>query len=191
MRYGDCSEKGPQHNDAAYNPLPNNSPFTKRRDYIRNAIEDGVIPCCRVQRPSWLERDVPPLCRVEADEVFRFLYRHAFGRHAVIQIGKRRDEVTVERRWYPGWLDEPEHYSALLTDNNWQKLQSAISAVGFWSLPDEVLPHRVCLDGCSVIVEARRGNEFRATLFRHPEEERFWSLFHLVFDLAGLADVHL
>ena len=61
------------------NPLPANCPFTKRlpkrRLHIAYAIENGIIPCCRIERPCWLERckSEPPLCLVEGDEVYRFL----------------------------------------------------------------------------------------------------------------------
>lgn len=132
---------------AAFDPLPANCPFTKRlpkkRDHIADAIEDGVIPCCRIERPSWLDRSEAPLCRVEGEEVYRFLYKHAFGRHGIIRFAKRRDEITVERSYYPGRFDEPERFAALLTEADWDRLQAALAAANFWSLP-RVVHSRGC-----------------------------------------------
>lgn len=86
------------------------------------------MPCCRMERPGWLERDKnePPLCRVAAHEVYRFLYTHAFGQHASIRIEKRRDEITVERSYYSGTFAEAERFTALLTD----RLGSASGCLG-------------------------------------------------------------
>src|SRR3954452_525531 len=146
----------------ACDPLPANCPFTKRlpkgRDHIRQAIEDRVIPCCGMMRPFWSPADEPPLCQIEADEVYRFFYMQAFGEHAMILVGKRRDEVTVERRYYPGlFCNEAERFEALLTEADWQRLQRALAAAEFWSLPRHIHPDGLWLDGYDMIVEARSG----------------------------------
>jgi hypothetical protein len=131
---------------AECNRLPANCPFTKRlpkqRPHIAAAIENGTISCCRIEWPSWLEgcKGEPPLCCIDGDEVYRFLYTHAFGQHAVIRIGKRRDEITAERSYYEGMFSEPERFSALLAEVDWERVQAAIAAADFWSLPRSVDP---------------------------------------------------
>jgi hypothetical protein len=180
---------------AACSPIPTNCPFTKRlpkrRDYIAEAIEDGLIPCCRMVHRRWFYRNEPPLCQVQADEVYRLFYDHAFGEHAVILIGRRRDEVTVERRYFGSTFSKAEGFRALLTDAEWQRWLDAVMAAEFWSLPRQVCPEGMWLDGYNVIVEARRDTEFRAVDFSNPDVERFWMLGRVAFDLGGLPDVLL
>ena len=182
---------------AECNPLPANCPFTKRlpkrRPHIVDAIEDGVLPCCRMERPWWLERDKdePPLCRVDADEVYRFLYTHSFGRHASIRIGKRRDEITVVRSYYAGMFNKAERCGALLTEADWERVQAAIAAADFWSLPRFVPSMGAWLDGFWLVVEGRRGERFHASRFPNPDVEEYWQLGRLAFDLGGLVEVDL
>jgi hypothetical protein len=180
---------------AECNPLPANCPFAKRlpkgRDQIADAIEDGSIPCCRMERPFWLDRSEPPLCRVEGEEVYRFLYMQAFGAHASIRIAKRRDEIIVERSYYPGMFNKPERFAALLTEADWDRLQDAVTVARFWWLPRIVRPRGLWLDGFHLIVEARRGDTFRVSKFDNPDVPEFWKLGRLAFDLAGLDDVPL
>jgi hypothetical protein len=83
---------------------------------------------------------------MQADEAYWFFYTQAFGAHAVILIGKRRDEITVERRYHAGMFNEAERLEALLSDADWRRLQDALAAVDFWSLPREVRPQGSCLD---------------------------------------------
>jgi hypothetical protein len=181
---------------AERNSLPANCPFTKRlpkRRHIAAAIEDGAIPCCRIEWPSWLEgcKGEPPLCCIDGDEVYRFLYTHAFGQHAVIRIGKRRDEITVERSYYEGMFSEPERYRALLTEGDWDRIRAAIAAADFWSLPRSVDTCGIYLDGFHLIVEGRRGERFHASRFRQPDMAEYRQLGRLAFDLGGLAEVDL
>jgi hypothetical protein len=137
--------------------LPAACPFAKRlpkgRDHITEAIKAGAIPCCRIQRPYWLDNTEPPLCRIEGEEVYRFLYMHAFGAHPSIRIAKRRDEITVERRYYARMFNEPEFFAALLTEADWMCLQNALTAADFWALPPVVRSQGMWLDGYDVIVE--------------------------------------
>jgi len=174
---------------AECNPLPANCPFSKRlpkqREYIAAAIEDGVIPCCRMEPPLWHDVSEPPLCRVEGEEVFRFHYRHAFGAHATIRIGKRRDEIIVDRSYHPDTFDEAERFTALLTDADWDQLQGAVAAADFWSLPRYVRPRLLCLDGYELLVEARRGGRFRVSRFKNPDVLEYRELARTAFDLAG------
>jgi len=182
---------------AECNPLPANCPFEKRlpkhRPHISHAIEDGVIPCCRIERPYWLERckSEPPLCRVEDEEVYRFLYRHAFGRYASIRIGKRRDEITVERTYWPDSFDPPQPFTNLLTEADWDRVQEVLAAADFWSLPRSVDPCGIYLDGFDLIVEGKCGKRFHASRFRQPDVAEYWQLGRLAFDLGGLAEVDL
>jgi hypothetical protein len=92
-------------------------------------------------RPSWVDLidHSAPLCQVEAGEVYGFFYRHAFRRCAAILIGKRRDEVTVERRYQTSVFDEAERFKALLTER-------AIGS-GYrkpWRLPTSGRYHAMC-----------------------------------------------
>jgi len=182
---------------AECNSLPANCPFTKRlpkrRPHIADAIEDGVIPCCRIERPFWLEgcKSEPPLCCIDGDEVYRFLHTHAFGQHAVIRIGKRRDEITVERSYYEGMFSEPERFRALLTEVDWERVQAAIAAADFWLLPRSVDPCGIYLDGFRLTVEGRRGDRFHASRFRQPDVAEYRQLGRLAFDLGGLVEVDL
>jgi len=182
---------------AECNSLPANCPFTKRlpkrRPHIADAIEDGVMPCCRIERPSWLEgcKREPPLCCIDGDEVYRFLYTHAFGQHAVIRIGKRRDEITVARSYCEGVFSEPERFSALLTEMDWERVQAAIAAADFWLLPRSVDPCGIYLDGFRLTVEGRRGDRFHASRFRQPDVPEHRQLGRLAFDLGGLVGVDL
>ena len=90
-----------------------------------------------------LDRTEPPLCRVEGEEVYRVLYRQAFGKHASIRIAKRRDEITVQRSYYAGRFNEPDRLAALLTEADWDRLQAVLAAANFWSLP-RVVHSRGC-----------------------------------------------
>jgi hypothetical protein len=159
----------------------------------RQGIENGTISCCRIEWPSWLQgcKREPRLCCIDADEVYRFLYSHAFGRHASIRIGKRRDEITVERSYYEGMFSEPERFRALLTEGDWERVQAAIAAADFWSLPRLVEPCGIYLDGFHLLVEGRRGERFHASRFRQPDVEEHWRLGRLAFDLSGLSDTDL
>ena len=186
----------PTDQPAECNPLPANCPFAKRlpkRRHIAYGIESGVIPCCRIERPFWLEhcKSEPPLCRIEGEEVYRFLYTHAFGQHASIRIGKRRDEITVERSYYQEMFSEPERFRALLTEGDWDRVRAAIAAADFWSLPRWVEPRGIYLDGFHLIVEVRRGERFHVSRFRQPDVEEYWQLGRLAFDLGGLGEVDL
>jgi hypothetical protein len=182
---------------AERNSLPANCPFTKRlpkrRPHIADAIENGTISCCRIEWPSWLEgcKSEPPLCCIDGDEVYRFLHTHAFGQHAVIRIGKRRDEITVERSYYEGMFSEPERFRALLTEVDWERVQAAIAAADFWLLPRSVDPCGIYLDGFRLTVEGRRGDRFHASRFRQPDVREYRQLGRLAFDLGGLVDVDL
>ena len=143
-----------------------------------------------MERPGWLERDKdePPLCCVDADEVYRFLYTHSFGRHASIRIGKRRDEITVVRSHHPHHIGKPERFVSLLRDADWERVQTVIAAADFWSLPRFVPSLGACLDGFWLVVEGRRGERFHASQFRHPDVEEYWQLGRLAFDLGGLVE---
>jgi hypothetical protein len=82
-------------------------------------------------------------------------------------------------------------FEALLSGADWRRLQDALAAVDFWCLPREVRPQGGCLDGYNMIVEGRRGDEFRATKFDHSDVQEIWNLCRTAFDIGGLADVRL
>jgi hypothetical protein len=79
----------------------------------------------------------------------------------------------------------------LLSVADWQRLQDALAAVDFWSLSRVVRRKTGCLDGYNMIVEGRRGDEFRATTLEHPDVQETWWLCRTAFDLGGLADVQV
>ena len=68
--------------------------------------------------------------------------------------------------------------------------QRPLAAAEFWTQPRNV-GSIIWLDGYEVIVEGRRGDEFRAAEFNNPNVEWFWMLGRVAFDLGGLADVRL
>ncbi|MBV9014701.1 MAG: hypothetical protein JO058_03500 [Alphaproteobacteria bacterium] len=47
------------------------------------------------------------------------------------------------------------------------------------------------LDGFWLVVEGRRGEQFHASRFRHPDAEEYWQLGRIAFDLGGLGEVEL
>jgi len=93
------------------------------------------------------------------------VYEHAFGERAAILIGKRRDEVTASAAIALA-CSVRAAVGALLGDADWQRLQETLADADFWSLP-AVVPSG-SLDGYEVIVQGRRGDEFRATRIGNP-----------------------
>jgi len=173
---------------AECDPLPLNCPYANRFPQCETqaveAVENETVPCCRIERVTWLGEDEPPLCRVEGEEVYRFLYMKPSGVRSSVRIAKRRDEITVERSDYAGESEEPERAATLLTTEDWDRLQSALSDANFWFLPRIVQPHGPSVDGLKLIVEARRGDRFQVTRFDNVDVPAFRELGRVAFALA-------
>jgi hypothetical protein len=148
--------------------------------------------CCRSHFEGlfWLRGEYVPLCRIVADEVYRFGWLQAFGAHAVICTARRGDAVVLDRMYCSDMFNEAERIETVLTTVGWRRLQEALIAANFWSLPPFVHPRGV-LDGYDLVVEGRRRNVFRATRLTNPDREELRRLGRVAFDIAGLDRVRL
>jgi hypothetical protein len=154
-------------------------------------IENGVIVCCGSHRPFYRRDGHAPLCRVAGDEVYRFEWVQAFGEHATICIVRRGEAITVDRSYHQGMFNKAERFEAMLTLADWRRVQDALIAANFWSLPPFVQSQWLHLDGYDVIVEGRLRDIFRATQLFNPDVDELWRLCRVAFDVAGLTGIRL
>ncbi|MDI3469998.1 MAG: hypothetical protein OJF62_002061 [Pseudolabrys sp.] len=140
--------------------------------------------CCRPRFEA-----AKPLCRfrAEEDEAYRFFWRSSFDGHAVVHIGRWHHNImlrpdTMMLRWGTGSTDSKAPRNLALSPADWQRLQHALDAAGFWSLA----PHsdEMGLDGADWLIEGRHGDSYHA-VSRWSPTGPIHDLGRVFFDLSG------
>jgi hypothetical protein len=174
--------------------LPDDCPFAKMSLRFPET-EIHRLNCCRAGAGTYLiGTDEPPLCRLqETDpEAYRFIWQSSFDGDAVVYIARKGDSVGLRasRSSYSRLRLRVPLASVALSLDDWQKLQGALNASGFWNL--EAADEEFGLDGARWLIEGRRGDTYHS-IERWSPRGAVRYLGCLFFALAGppLADVKL
>jgi hypothetical protein len=160
--------------------LPDNCSFVNTAANEDNLDEINRSECCRRFDRFWTNFSEEPLCRSreKEKEVYRFSWRSSFDGDACVRI--TRDDKSIRSLWrkFGG-----SAAIAPLSVIDWNRVKTAITVTGFWSIEPESADIDG-FDGAQWLIEGRRGDIYHAVQLWSPGGA-IQELGRLLFAIAG------
>jgi hypothetical protein len=146
--------------------------------------------CCRAMA-GFLPQHILPLCTgfTRETEAYRFIWNSSFHGQAVIHIATVGSKITL-CAYRPRLFEASDIPERELTHADWRDVQSAISDLGFWTLPNRPWPGHMGLDGATWKIEGRRGKWYNCVECWSPTDTAFRKIGALFVAFAKL-DIEL
>jgi hypothetical protein len=165
--------------------LPDDCPFAKMPLQFPET-EMHRFDCCRAGATGYFIGEEDPLCRSQQTEpeAYRFFWKSSFNGDAVVHIARKADSVGLRasRSSHSRLRLRVPLASVALSLDDWEKLQGALNASGFWAL--DAADEEFGLDGARWLIEGRRGDIYHS-VERWSPRGALHDLGRLFFALAG------